>query len=130
MTTSKQDSARETAELMASMMKRELYVVINRPLVPMAQMQNNLHAHLLYMIELEKAGTLFASGPLSGPGGEMTGEGITIIRASSLEDAEAVASKDPFVLANQRESQVRKWIVNEGRITVSIDISTATAALP
>ncbi|MCO5145066.1 MAG: YciI family protein [Aquamicrobium sp.] len=128
--TAENDDTAAIAELMRPMMKRELYVILNRPLVPMAEMRRHLHAHLVYMIELEQSGVLFASGPLSEPGGEMAGEGLTIVRAASLAEAEAIAGRDPFVLAGQREPQVRKWTVNEGRITVSVDISTATAALP
>lgn len=128
--TAENDETAAIAALMQPMMKRELYAIINRPLVPMAEMRAHLHAHLVYMIDLEKSGVLFASGPLSGPGGEMAGEGLTIVRAASLEEAEAIAGRDPFVLAGQRASMVRKWVVNEGRITVSVDISTATATLP
>lgn len=124
------DDTAAIAELMRPMMKRELYVILNRPLVPMAEMRPHLHAHLVYMVELEKSGVLFASGPLSGPGGETRGEGLTIVRAASLAEAEAIAGRDPFVLAGQREPQVRKWTVNEGRITVSVDISNTAATLP
>ncbi len=128
--TAENDDTAAIAALMRPMMKRELYAILNRPLVPMAEMRPHLHAHLVYMIELEKSGVLFASGPLSGPGDEMAGEGLTIVRAASLAEAEAIAGRDPFVLAGRREPQVRKWTVNEGRITVSVDISTAAATLP
>lgn len=117
-------------QLMSRMMRRELFVVSNVPLVPAEDMQANLEAHLRYLIDLEQRGVLFASGPLFGAHGTMSGEGLTILRAGTLEEAERLAAADPFAIAGQRRPIVKRWVVNEGRITVSVDISNGTGALP
>jgi hypothetical protein len=59
----------------------------------------------------------------------MTGAGLTIVRAASFEEAEKLAKEDPFVISGQRRPTVRRWIVNEGRISVSIDLSDTSATL-
>lgn len=118
------------AELLAKMMKRELFVITNAPLVPAAELQANLTAHLHYLIDLEKKGILFASGPLFDSDGAMTGEGLTVVRAASIDEAKRLAAADPFVMAGQRRPTVKRWVVNEGRITVSVDISDCSGQLP
>lgn len=117
-------------ELMARMMKRELYVISNVALVPPSELQENLEAHLRFLIKLEKDGVLFASGPLFGVDGAFGGEGLTIVRAASIDEAEKLAAEDPFVRAGQRQPTVKRWVVNEGRITVTVDISDCVGALP
>jgi uncharacterized protein YciI len=75
------------------------------------------------MIDLEKRGTLFASGPLTDGDGNFTGDGLTIIRAKSHKAAQSIADGDPFVRAEMRKAEVKRWTVNEGRITVQVDLS-------
>jgi uncharacterized protein YciI len=47
------------------MLRRKLYVLISKPLVPPEQLKPLLATHLDYMIGLERRGLLFASGPLN-----------------------------------------------------------------
>ena len=81
------------------------------------------------MIDLEKSGILFLSGPLHDDSGAMTGNGMTVIRAASFKDATAIANRDPFVKAGFREPKIHRWVVNEGRISLNIDLSDRTSAL-
>ena len=53
------------AELIQKMLRKKLYVLISKPLVPPEQLKPLLATHLDYMIGLEKRGLLFASGPLN-----------------------------------------------------------------
>lgn len=117
------------AKLIERMLKKELFVINNESMVSPALLADNLEAHLRYLITLEKKGILFASGPLFMADGQMTGAGLTIVRAASFEEAERLANEDPFVISGQRRPTVRRWIVNEGRISVSIDLSDASATL-
>ena len=116
-------------ELLGRMMAREFYLIENRLLTRPEDLQTKLKEHLLYMIDLEKAGTLFLSGPLSDATGAMTGEGVTIIRASSFDEANEIACRDPFVVAGFREPKIRRWVVNEGRVGLRIDLSDGSAAI-
>ncbi len=109
--------------LLARMMRKELYVILNKTLVAPAKLQSKLAAHLAYMIKLEKRGALFASGPLTDANGDLSGDGLTIVRAESHKAAQSIADGDPFVQADMRKAEVKRWIVNEGRITVQVDLS-------
>jgi uncharacterized protein YciI len=74
-------------QLNAQMLQKRLYAVLTPPLKPMSELAVVLPDHLKYMIDLEKSGILFASGPfLSGEHVE-PGSGMTILRAASLEEA-------------------------------------------
>ena len=53
------------AELIQKMLRKKLYVLISKPLVPPEQLKPLLATHLDYMIGLERRGLLFASGPLN-----------------------------------------------------------------
>lgn len=115
---------------MSRMMRKELYLISSRCLVEPGELQAELRAHLLYLIKLEKEGVLFASGPLFDESDAMTGDGITIVRAAGFDGARDIADQDPFVIAGLREPHIRRWIVNEGRITVSVDLSDCGGVLP
>ena len=60
------------------MLRRKLYVLISKPLVPPEQLKPLLATHLDYMIGLEKRGLLFASGPLNEADAPPSGHGLTI----------------------------------------------------
>lgn len=116
-------------DLLARMMAKELYVIENRLVTKPADLQEKLKEHLLYMIDLEKSGILFLSGPLFDQDGGMTGDGITIIRAASFEEAGKIARKDPFAVAGYREQKISRWVVNEGRVGLRLDLSDGSVVL-
>jgi hypothetical protein len=56
------------ADLTRKMLRKKLYVVMSKPVVPPEKLQMLLSAHLEYMIGLEKRGHVFAWGlPYCGP---------------------------------------------------------------
>ncbi len=73
--TTQQPSTDDPRTLLARMMQKELFVVLNKALVEPAALQPYLLAHLHYVIDLEKRGVLFASGPFSDAAGRLTGAG-------------------------------------------------------
>ncbi|MEM7068874.1 MAG: YciI family protein [Pseudomonadota bacterium] len=116
-------------ELLGRMMGLELYVVRNELQGKAQDLVPHLKEHLIFMIELEKSGQLFASGPTYDAEGNMTGEGLTILRANNIKEAEAIAKQDPFVKAGIRKGHVQKWRVNEGRMSLTVDFSDRSAML-
>jgi uncharacterized protein YciI len=88
-----------------------------------------LPEHLEYMIGLEKQGTLFASGPLTAAPGQPLGDGLTVLRAASAEEARAIASADPFVVNGLRSFEVREWTVMEGSFGVTLNFSDQTMGI-
>jgi uncharacterized protein YciI len=110
-------------ELTSRMLQRELYVVLTTPTRPMSELLPLLPDHLHYMIDLEKSGMLFASGPFLAGKDLLPGAGMTILRAGSLEEAEAIAGEDPLNKSGMRTFEVRTWQLNEGSFTVTVKYS-------
>ena len=110
-------------ELMAKMLKKRLYAIIWKSYGKPDLIKQNLARHLQYMIGLEKRGALFASGPFAPGDGAQIGDGLTILRAVSLDEARVFANSDPFVIAGARTYDIREWTVMEGRIGVTVSFS-------
>jgi len=111
------------AELTRKMLRKKLYVLISKPIVPPEKLQPFLSAHLEYMIGLEKRGLVFASGPLSEGAGPPTGHGLTVLRARSFDEARAFAQGDPFVANGLRSFELKEWTVMEGALSLRVNLS-------
>jgi len=114
------------AQLTKGMLRRKLYVVLSKGAATQAQLGELLAEHLDYMIGLEKQGVLFASGPLTAAPGQPLGDGLTILRATSEDEARRIASADPFVINKLRSFEVREWTVMEGSFGVKLNFSDQT----
>ena len=110
-------------ELTKNMLRKKLYVVLSKGGAAPEKIAEHLPKHLEYMIGLEKKGVLFASGPLAKPDGKTRGDGLTILRAASAEDARKIAEADPFVAAGLRSFELREWTVMEGSLGIKVNFS-------
>lgn len=110
-------------QLTQHMLRKKLYVVLSKGGATPEQIGALLPQHLEYMIGLEKRGLLFASGPLTAEPGKPAGDGLTILRAASAEEARNIASSDPFVVNELRTFEVREWTVMEGSLGLKINFS-------
>ena len=114
----------EIAALTRGMLRKKLYVVLSRG--KGAALKPHLPEHLRYMIALEKEGKLFASGPFDMG---TSGDGMTILRVDSAEDAHAIAKRDPFVVHNIRTYEIREWTLMEGSFGVSVNYSDRSVTI-
>jgi uncharacterized protein len=110
-------------QLTQGMLRKKLYVVLSNSAAGPEQIGRHLPAHLEYMIELEKKGVLFASGPLSDAEGKIRGDGLTILRAASAEEARSIAQADPFFVAGLRSFDLREWTLMEGSFSIRVNYS-------
>ena len=85
-----------------------------------ADLRPHLVAHLEYMIGLEKAGKLFASGPLDFGA---SSDGLTVFNVVSKEEARSLALRDPFVVNGVRSFRIREWTVMEGSFGIHVNYS-------
>lgn len=109
---------------------QELYVVVSTPGGDPAAVKANLPAHLAYQAEREADGTLFLAGPMSDlSGAEMEGLGLIVYRAASLEAATALAAADPMHHAGARSFTIRRWLVNEGALSLTLKLSAQSVGL-
>lgn len=108
----------------------ELYAAQSTPAAAPDVVKANLPAHLAYQADLERAGHLAFAGPLSDEtGDEMQGMGLIIYRAESLEAARALAEADPMHKSGARSFVLRRWMINEGSLTLTVGLSTGTAGM-
>ncbi len=108
----------------------EFYVVESVPATAPEDMMKILPDHLAYQKQMEAAGTLVLAGPLSDATGElMTGGGLIIYRAASLEEAKEIAGNDPMHKQGGRSFSVRCWLVNEGSLSFSVSLSDQRVAI-
>ena len=123
MTTTLQD---RIAELTRGMLKKRLYAVISKGSGRPELLQSLLPEHLKYMIGLEKAGLLFASGPFGAGDSAVPGDGLTILKVDTLEHARSLAGIDPFVRSGARTFTVREWTLMEGSMQLTVSFSDKT----
>lgn len=108
----------------------ELFVVESTPVAGPQELQATLMEHLAYQKEMEAAGKLFMAGPMSDVTGEqMQGNGLIVYRAASMGEAKAMAENDPMHAKGVRSFTLRKWLVNEGSLSLSISLSSQKAKL-
>jgi uncharacterized protein YciI len=116
----------QVRQLTRGMLRKKLYVILSKGGATPDQISAALPEHLEYMIELEKKGALFASGPLTAAAGQPAGDGLTILRAASVDEARAIASAGPFVVKKLRSFEVREWTVMEGSLGLKVNFSDQT----
>jgi len=120
------DAARQ---LLQSMLNKPLYVALRTPL-DTARMNELLEAHLLWAIAAERRGDLFASGPFVADGAAPGSlGGLSIVRASSEEEALSILAGDPFIVHGVITIELRRWLLMEGGITVNVRFSNQSSRL-
>lgn len=108
----------------------ELFVVRSVPAGDGAAVRAALPDHLAYQARLEAEGALVLAGPLSDESGEnVEGMGMIVYRARSLAEARALAEDDPMHRTGARRFTLRRWLVNEGGLSLTVRLSGQTAAL-
>lgn len=110
------------------MLGKQLYVVHTTPAAPRDRIVELLPAHLEHQVRLEKAGTMFAAGPMVDEDGSPAG-GLIVIRAESFAAARAIADSDPLHKAGLRTYTIRRWTVNEGAYSVRINYSDQSVTI-
>ena len=108
----------------------ELYVAVSTPVGAPDAVKASLPTHLAYQAELERTGALAFAGPMSDESGEhMQGIGMIVYRAESLEAARVLAEGDPMHKSGARSFVMRRWMINEGSLNLSVGLSTNQVSL-
>jgi uncharacterized protein YciI len=115
-------------ELHARMLKKQLWVVMTRPVAPPDEVRRHLKAHLEHQIRLEKSGIMYGAGPATKPGDKAASFGLIIIRAKDEADARRIADSDPMHASGARQYELYSWSLNEGRIGMTLNFSDQTFA--
>ena len=108
----------------------ELFVVQSVPAKSPEDMKSQLPTHLAYQSKMEETGALVFAGPMSDETGtQMQGMGLIIYRAASFEAAREIAENDPMHASGARSFTLRKWMINEGSLTLNIGLSQQSVKL-
>jgi|SRR5215475_7632342 len=111
------------AALTQRMLRKKLFVVFSTATGSPAEIEQILPLHLEYMIALEKKGVVFASGPLSDAGDAPRGNGMTVLRTASADEARQIAEADPLFTHGLRTFEIRQWTVMEGSLALRVNFS-------
>ena len=107
------------------MLQQQLYAIFTTPTNGLGPVFANLEDHLKFQVQLETDGIMYAAGPMWTDDEEhWEGEGLVVVRATSRNDAIAIAERDPMHKSGARSFKVRPWMINEGSVTVRLDYST------
>lgn len=116
------------AELLAPMLRKTLFVALNRVVAPASEIAPFVADHLVYMNKLEADGLLWASGPFIEEG-VLVGDGLTILSTPTIEAAESLMREEPLIKRRLRTFELRKWELREGRMTITLHASTSAYSL-
>jgi len=84
------------------------YLVLRRPVKPREEWTVTLDQHFVWMKEQHQSGRILFSGPSAD-----RKLGIYVIRAGSREEAERIASGDPYTKAGLTAFDVIEWEVHQ-----------------
>jgi len=104
---------------------KKLWVVVTRAAKSQDEIMKLLPDHLAQITKLEKDGHLFAAGPMRPAGKEAVrgSLGMFVLRAASEAEARELADSDPLHKTGARTYELFEWTMNEGRISISFDLS-------
>ena len=103
----------------------EVYVAVSTPVMGPEAVREVLPDHLAYLQSLEREGRIMFAGPLSDESGDtMEGVGMLVLRAASLEEARELAENDPMHVTGARSYSLRRWLINEGSLNLTVGLST------
>jgi uncharacterized protein YciI len=107
------------------MLRKKFWIIETRGVPGANATPEMMRKHLERQKELEKAGILFAAGPVMG--GEAP-YGMIVVRADSREAAQKIADGDPLHVAKIRSYVLREWQINEGRVSIKLNFSDGSYA--
>lgn len=105
----------------------EVYVVSSRYVVPPESAKDALPDHLAYIKQLESDGALMFAGPVSDVEGGVVEAGMIVLRAGSMAEARALADGDPMHSRGHRAYEIRRWLINEGSLTLRVGFASREA---
>ena len=109
----------------SAMLQKQLYAIFTVPTGGIEPILAGLEEHLGFQMQLEREGLLFAAGPMwSDDERDWNGDGLVVVRAASRSEAIGIAERDPMHRSGARRFTVGPWMINEGTMTVKLDMSS------
>lgn len=86
----------------------ELITNSERPELPQTQVDSIQRAHMKNIYQMAEDKQLMLAGPFE------SGGGIFIVNVKTMEEAEALAARDPAVKAGRLLTKIRPWYTTKG----------------
>lgn len=110
----------EIQQLIKPNLRKRLYVAFSYPVVPVEEIVPHIPEHLRYMMEFEDQ--VFLSGPFIAEG-QLVGEGMTVLHASSAEEAARFMENEPFIKRGLRRFELKLWELRAGTVSIRTKLS-------
>jgi uncharacterized protein len=102
----------------------QMYVLFSEPTNGLQPVLDNLDEHIKYQTKLEQDGIMFGAGPFASTDEQnWDGAGMFIYRAANRDAAARLADSDPMHIAGARSYTMRRWMLNEGTLSVRLRFS-------
>jgi uncharacterized protein YciI len=110
----------EIRELIGPNIRKRLFVAFSYPLASQDEMLPYVPEHLRYMEANEDK--IFLSGPIIRED-QLVGEGLTVLRVDSEQDAHALMQAEPLIRHGVRRYELKVWEVREGSLSFETKLS-------
>jgi uncharacterized protein len=114
--------------VLQNMLNKTFYVALRKPR-DLTHISEVLPRHIEWILEAERTGDVFLSGPFTGDGAPGPQGGMSILRAPSLDVARKLIAEDPFIAEGVFEAEVRPWLLMEGNINCMITLSNQRVSI-
>ncbi|MES2258220.1 MAG: hypothetical protein V4724_06860 [Pseudomonadota bacterium] len=90
-----------------------------------------LDRHFDFMIDLERRGLLFLSGPMQEDAVDAanSGHGLTVLNVRTIAEARALWEGEPFQLEGLRDARFFLWNIMEGSLRLTAELSSQSLRL-
>ena len=78
------------------------------------------------MLEKEREGILFLSGPISQGVGDATYNGLTVLHAADIDAARRLIEDEPYIAQRVMTYDLMEWTVFEGALEVTLSLSNSS----
>ncbi len=101
-----------------------VYFYVTKPVNSFEEVVPVLPAHMEFIHEIEGADVMVMGGQTTKQGDDFAGgNGLVVIRANSFEEAKEIADADPMHKTGVREYELYQWAINEGELTIRLNMS-------
>ena len=121
------EQARAHPLLARSAMLR-LFVMMRRVL-DAERMRSVRDEHLRWMVEHERRGILFLSGPLVSLDGTIALNGMTALRAADAAAARRIADDEPYIKHGAMTYELCEWTIAEGALPLLVTLSDSSVVV-
>lgn len=95
--------------------RQAIYWVVSHPIGDLTSVNSHREEFKAYLAELDTKGHLIASGPVLTEDGKFhEGDYAMLLKAENVEQAQEIASRDPWLIKGLRTNKVVPFLIGDG----------------